>query len=176
MMGGGLCNEVVGYIEEWIPERAYRSETKFQNDLQDYLDYRLNESGGMGMGMDIGMGGGSESIPVKREHGSVNADVAVGDEVGIELKRDFTNSKKHRLSGQITEYRKEFPCVIVVACGISDKDGWRELQNEYGGMGGGFGMEQSTIEFVHKKKEHFGKDPDDIRRDEGGFFGGGDLF
>lgn len=172
MIGGGMCQEVVGYVQEWIPERSYRTETKFQNDLQAYLDHRLNESGGLGFG--LGMGGGQQ-VPVKREHGSVNADVAVGDEVGIELKRDFTNSKKHRLSGQITDYRKEFPCVIVVACGISDMDGWRELQNEYGGMGG-LGTSHGQVQFVHKKKAHFGKDPREIRRDDNSLFGGEGLF
>jgi len=170
MIGGGLGNEVLQYVEEWIPDRSYRSETKFQNDLQEYLDQRLNESGGMGLGIGLGGGSGSQ-IPVKREHGSVNADVAVGDDIGIEMKRDFTNSKKHRLSGQITDYQKEFPYVIVVACGISDMDGWRELQNEYGGPGG-IGMNQSEIHFVHKKKENFGKDPSEVNRGGDGPLGG----
>lgn len=164
-MMGGLCGEVRQYIEEWVPERNYRSETKFQNDLQDYLDERLNETGGFG-GLGLG-GGGNQQVPVKREHGSVNADVAVGDEVGIELKRDFTNSNKHRLSGQITDYQKEFPCVIAVACGISDMDGWRELQNEYGG--GGFGMNQSEVYFIHKEKEYFGTGSSG--GEDGGLFG-----
>ena len=171
MIGGGLCGEVVQYVEEWIPSKSYRKETKFQNDLQDYLDQRLNKSDGMG----IGVGVGNEQIPVKREHGKVNADVAVGDDVGLELKRDFTNSQKHRLSGQITEYQKEFPCVVVVACGISDMDGWRELQNEYGGAGG-IGMNQSEVHFVHKQKEHFGKDPSELRGNDDGLLGGGGLF
>lgn len=172
MMGGGICNEVVGYVEEWIPERKYRKEHRFQNDLQEYLDARLNESGGMGTGFGMG---GSDQMPVKREHGSVNADVAVGDEVGIELKRNLTNSQKHRLSGQITDYRKEFPCVIVVACGISDMDGWRELRNEYGGSGG-VAMNQSQVHFVHKRKERFGKGSSGSGSDDGGFLGGGGLF
>lgn len=174
MMGGGLCNEVVRYVDEWIPKRNYRTETKFQNDLQDYLDHRLNESGGTGLGMGMGTGGGNQ-IPVKREYGSIRADVAVGDDVGIEIKRDFTNSNKHRLSGQIMEYQKEFPCVIVVACGLTHPDGWRELQNDYAGMGG-LGMSQSNVQFIHKKKEHFGTNPGDAGRDEGGFFGGEGLF
>jgi hypothetical protein len=169
MIGCGLCTEVVRYVEDWIPERSYRSESKFQNDLQDYLDYRVNESGGVGLGLR-----GSKQVPVKREHGSVNADVAVGEEVGIEIKRNFTNSKKHRLSGQITDYRKEYSCVVVVACGITDMDGWRELQNEYGGAAG-FGMNQGDVHFVHKRKDHFGKDPSDVRQDSG-LFGGEGLF
>lgn len=171
-MGGGLSQEVIGYVEEWIPERSYRTESKFQNDLQSYLDYRLNEQGGQGLGGGMG---GRQQIPVKREYGQVNADVAVGGDIGIELKRDFTNSNKHRLSGQIKDYQKEFPCVLVVACGISDMDGWRELENEYGGMGG-LGMNQSQVHFIHKRKEYFGKDPSEIRRDNDGFFGGGGLF
>lgn len=170
MLGGGLCGEVVQYVEEWIPERKYRKEVKFQNDLQEYLDERLNESSGMGMGIATG----NEHLPVKREHGNVNADVAVRNDVGIELKRDFKNTNKHRLSGQITDYKKEFPCVIVVACGISDMDGWRELQNDYAGMGG-VGMNQTEVHFVYKEKEHFGKDSSEFR-DEGGLLGGGGLF
>lgn len=169
MMGGGLCQDVLGMTEDWIPKRSYRSETKFQNDLQAYLDEQLNEPTGMELGMGMSP---QEQLPVKREHGSVNADVAVGNEVGIELKRDFTNRNKHRLSGQITDYRKEFPCVIVVACGISDMDGWRELQNEYAGVDG-FGSNTSEVHFVHKRKENFGKDPRELRRNDDGLFGGG---
>ena len=146
MIGGGLGNEVEQYVHDWRPERWYQTESKFQNDLQDYLDARLNDSGGIGMGL-----GGNQQVPVKREFGQVNADVAVGEEVGIELKRDFTNGKKHRLSGQITDYKKEFPCVLVVACGISDIDGWRELQNEYA-VAQGFGVEQTDVRFIHKQR------------------------
>lgn len=172
MIGGGISNEVVQYIEEWIPERSYRKEHRFQNDLQDYLDSQLNESTGIGGGLGMGANSGNQ-IPVKREHGTVNADVAVGEKVGIELKRDFTNSNKHRLSGQITDYLKEYPCVVVVACGLSDTDGWRELQNEYGGTSG-FGVNQSEVHFIHKQKEYFGKDPSEVRGDDGFF--GDDLF
>lgn len=170
MLGGGLGNEVAQYIEDWIPERSYRSETKFQNDLQEYLDDRLNASNGPGLG--LGAGGGNQSIPVKREYGKVNADVAVGDDIGIELKRDFTNSQKHRLSGQITDYQKEFPETFVVACGISDMDGWRELQNEYGDTSG-LGMGQNQVRFIHKREEYFGTDPSERQGDDGGLFGGG---
>ena len=173
MFGGGLTDEVIQHIEYWIPKRSYRRETKFQNDLKEYLDIQLNESESSGMGMGMGMGN-RRQIPVKREHGSVNADVAVGDDIGIELKRNFTNSNKHRLSGQIQDYMKEFPIVIVVACGISDMDGWRELQNDYassGGMGMGMGMGQSEVHFIHKRKEHFGKDPSEVHKRGDGFFG-----
>lgn len=111
---------------------------------------------------------------MKREYGRVNADVAVGEDIGIELKREFTNGQKHRLSGQIVDYKKEFPCVLVVACGISDMDGWRELQNEHGSTVG-FGMQQSEVRFIHKQSEHVGTE----RSNDGGGagpFGGDSLF
>jgi len=36
----------------------------------------------------------------------------------------------------------------------------------------GVGMNQSEIHFIHKRKEHFGKDPSDINENDGGLFGG----
>lgn len=164
--------QVVQLIEDWRPEKAYRSETKFQNDLQDWLDAQLNSGGGGLLG-----GGGGEAV-VTREHGQVNADVCVDGEIGIEMKRDFTNSKKDRLRGQIEKYREHYPYVIVVACGISDMDGWRELKNKYGGqgMGMGMGMEQKgEVHFIHKRKENFGK-ARDSGQGGGGLFGGDSLF
>lgn len=174
MMGSGPNpGDVVQLVEQWRPKKAYRSEPKFQNDLQDWLDQELNRGGG---GL---LGGGGGHVVVAREHGQVNADVAVGDEIGIELKRDLTNSQKKKLRGQIEEYLDDYPTVIVVACGIDDMDGWRDLQNTYqqggGGFGGNLGMGGGQVFFVHKRKEKFGDDP---RGGGGGdwLFGGGDLF
>lgn len=171
MLGGSIGSEVLQYVNQWVPKKSYTKEHGFQTDLQEFLDSRLNESSA-GMGL-LEAGNNRRSLPVKREHGSVNADVAIADEVGIELKRDFTNSQKHRLSGQITDYKKEFPFIIVVACGISDIDGWRELQNEYENNTMAIGMNQSEVHFVHKQKQHFGKDPSQVNRDRDGFIGGG---
>ena len=55
MMGGGLCQDVLRMVEDWIPQRSYRSEPKFQNDLQEYLDERLNEPVGMGSAWESGL-------------------------------------------------------------------------------------------------------------------------
>lgn len=174
MFGAGgadhqLAKTVVDHVDRWRPKKKYRSETKFQNDLQEWLDTQLNESqsGGM-LGGGLGMGG-QEPIPVRREYGRANADVAVGDDIGIELKRKFSNSQKKKLRGQIEEYLDEFPFVIAVACGISDMDGWRDLQNKYQQQGMGLGMGQSgQVWFVHKREGRFGEDPGDSGA--GGFF------
>ncbi|MDT3434259.1 hypothetical protein [Haloarcula sp. 1CSR25-25] len=172
MIGGGVSSEVVKCIEEWVPG-DHDDESGFQDELQNYLDERLNESDNADM--HVGLGGSSgEQFPVRVEHGKSRADVAVGEEVGIELKYNLTNNRVYELKGQIDTYRKEYPCVVAVACGLSDKGRWREIQNEYGGMGT-VGMNQSEVHFIHKQSEHFGKDPSEVRDDSDGFLGEGGL-
>ena len=65
-----LARNVVSAIEDWTPSEAYGHETKFQNELQEYLDRRLNSGNSMTMG-------GNGDIVVEREHGNVNGDVVV---------------------------------------------------------------------------------------------------
>lgn len=156
----------VQIVERWCPGNAYRSEKKFQNDLQDHLDGQLNRGGG------DPLNGGGRNVVVSKEHGQVNADIAVGDDIGIELKRDLTNSQKMKLRGQIEEYREHYGTVIAVACGVKDIDGWRDLQNAYqqcggaglgGGLGGGTGG-KAQVFFVRKMEENFGT----VSSDQGG--------
>lgn len=177
MMGGDqqTFNEVIDLVDAWIPEKAYGHERKFQSELQDYLDYELNEARGSGgMGLLDGMGQQRE-LPVSTERGKARADVVVDDVVGIELKRDLTNSQRKKLDGQIKDYLREYPYVIVCACGIQDIDGWRRLKNEYESSSG-FGMNSQEVVFIHKRKENFGKDPSELGRNSDSFFGGGSLF
>jgi len=177
MFGGEsqLFRDTVDLIERWVPKRKYRTERKFQTDLQNYLDEELNAQGGGGF---FGGGGGGQNHVVTKEHGQVNADVCVDGKIGIELKRDLTNSQTKKLRGQLDAYTDHYPFVIGCACGIKDMDGWRTLQNRFENQdpfGGGMGMDQSEVVLIHKKKEHFGKDPREVNRDErgGGLFGGG---
>lgn len=171
MMGDQqLAKRVLGLVEDWRPTKAYGHENKFQTELQEYLDERLNESGG-GMTGGILGGGGGDDHAVHKERGTSRGDVVVDDIVGIELKRDLSNSQAKKLRGQIESYRENYPFVIVCACGIKDMSGWRELKNKYsgGGMGMGFGMEQKgEVRFVHKKKDNFGTDSGNSST--GGFF------
>lgn len=151
MFGGGqqTFQQVVDLLDQWRPEKAYRSERKYQQDLQGYLDEQLN-SGGMGM---LGAGMGGRDYVVRTEYGHVNADVAVDDAVGVELKYNLTNGQVKKLRGQIESYCDEFPYVIACACGVKDMDGWRELKNSYQGGGGGFGINQSQVALVLKRKD-----------------------
>lgn len=169
MFGGErqTYQEVVDLVERWRPSKAYGHERKFQSELQEYLEERLN-SGGGGI-----LGGGGQNHVVSTERGTSRGDVVIDDAIGIELKRDFTNSQKKKLRGQLEDYADNYPFVIACACGIRDMDGWRELQNKFKNRRGGLGLEGGTeFAFIHKRKENFGTDSDD-----GGMFGGsGDLF
>ncbi|MFD1569404.1 hypothetical protein [Halorubrum laminariae] len=146
-----LARNVASAIEEWTPSEAYDHESKFQNELQEYLDRRLNSGGNM-------MLGPSQDVVVEREHGNVNGDVVVNGDIGIEMKRNLTNSQTKKLRGQIEEYQKEYTHVIPVACGIDDMDGWRKLKNDYENQTG-IGMDPSSapVRFIHKNKSNYGE-------------------
>ena len=145
-----LARSVVSYIEEWTPSEDYGHESKFQNELQEYLDHRLNANNNMMMGA-----GGD--IVVEREHGNVNGDVVINGDIGIEMKRDLTNGQINELRGQIEAYKKEYTHVIVLACGIEDMDGWRKLKNNYENQTGmGMNPDDAPVKFVHKPKANYG--------------------
>lgn len=181
-MGGEhqTFQKVAQSVDDWIPKRAYRTEKKFQNDLQQYLDERLNSSGGGGFLGGFGEGSG-ETYVVSKERGNANADVVVNDVVGIELKRDLTNSQTKKLRGQIEAYRDNYPYVIACTCGVKDVDGWRELQSKYDqqggmGMGGGLGGQRGQVTFIWKRKENFGNSSGEGPGGGGFGSGGGGLF
>ena len=151
-LGGNqqLAREVASAIEEWIPSEAYDHESKFQNELQEYLDQRLNSGGDLMLGPD-------EDIVVEREHGTVNGDVVVNGTIGIEMKRNLSNSQTKKLRGQIEAYQKDYSHVIVVACGIDDMDGWRKLKNDYKNqMGMDLSQDTAPVKFIHKAKADYG--------------------
>lgn len=169
-----MFEEVRDLVEYWVPRKAYAHERKFQSELQDFLDHHLNETGGSDL-LGGNIGGGHEHV-IATERGKSYADIVVDDAVGVELKRDLTNSQRKKLRGQIEDYLENYRFVIVCACGIEDMDGWRELKNKYeGAQGLGIGLEGGgEIAFIHKEKENYGKDPRD-HRGGGGLFGGGLL-
>lgn len=144
-----LARTVATAIEEWTPSEAHGHESKFQNELQEYLDKRLNADSGMMMG-------GSKEIVVEREHGNINGDVVVDGDIGIELKRNLTNSQTNTLRGQIENYQKEYTHVIVLACGIEDMDGWRKLKNDYENQTG-MEFDKVPVKFIHKQKANYGQ-------------------
>lgn len=169
-IGNTLPRDVLDLVEQWIPSEQYGHEKEFQSELQDYLDKSLNQqSGGIGLGMDSGGG-----HVVSTERGTSYGDVVIDDKIGIELKRNFSNSQKKKLRGQLEDYADSYDYVIACACGIEDIDGWRELENKYDNRNRGM-MDMTDFAFVIKRREDMGSDPDRGGND-GGIFGGGGLF
>jgi len=96
--------------------------------------------------------------------------VVVDDEVGIELKRNFTNSqKKKKLRGQLEDYADNYSFVIACACGIDDMDGWRELEDKFSNRQRGM-MNPTVFHFVIKRREDMGQSRGG--RNNGGLFRG----
>lgn len=141
-----LYKKVIREIQNWVPSQDYDHESKFQNELLDVLDERLNGGGG-------GVLGQSREIPVYRERGRSNADLSVDDIVGVEMKRDLSNGQAKKLRGQIETYLDNYNFVIIVACGIRDTSSWRELKNRYERQGG---TRNGYVKFIWKKRENYG--------------------
>lgn len=168
--GDQTYQTVVDLVEAWRPSQNYGHESKFQNELADFLDEQLNEQSGGGV-MDMMSGGGGGNHVVNRERGTSRGDVVVDDTVGIEMKRHFSNSQKKKLRGQLEEYGDNYPYVIALACGIDDMDGWRELENIFTQrQGPAIGMDQTQFTFIVKRRGNFGE-PHDF----GGSGGFGDI-
>lgn len=134
-------------VESWVPSKAYRKETRFRDDLMEFLEEQLNHSGG-------GMFGQSRTYSLRKERGRSRADITVDDEVGIELKREITNNKLRRLRDQIRDLEREYAYVIICACGVKETGKWNELRQEFEDHRGGLGLEQGPpIRFVEKRKD-----------------------
>jgi hypothetical protein len=170
-IGNPTGGQVLDLVDQWVPSEVHGHERDYQSELQDYLDEKLNQqSGGFGLGLDAGGG----SHVVSTEHGTSYGDVVVDGEVGIELKRNFSNSQKKKLRGQLEDYADNYDWVIACTCGIEDMDGWRELENKFLGSNRGM-MNPTQFGFVIKRREDMGNDASSGGND-GGLLGGGGLF
>jgi hypothetical protein len=165
MLGGGQdFDKVVDLVHDWIPNEDYGHENDFQKELQNFLEEQLNEKQKDSFGL-----GSQQNYEVSRERGTSRADIAVNDEIGIEMKRDFSNSQEKKLKGQIEDQLDNYNFVIVCACGIKDKDGWNRLKNKYEGQQG-MGMEMKQVEFIYKKKDNYGEERNQDQDSLGGGF------
>lgn len=161
---GQLGPQVWDLVQRWTPSQVYDHERKYQSELQEYLDDQLNDSdGGMGFGM-----GGQQSHAVSTERGTAYGDVVVDDTVGIELKRNFSNSQKRKLRGQLEDYGDNYDFVIACTCGVEDTDGWHEVENKFSGGQRGI-IEMTEYRFIIKHRVNFGESGDS---GNGGLLGG----
>lgn len=105
-------------VDRWFPDDWYRREKRFEEDLAKFLRENLSDT-------------------TVRTQGRQRIDIRVGEDTGIELKRDLTPTKVDRLIGQIERY--DFHRILVVVCGSSE-NAWellREQVRRYDGFAGG---------------------------------------
>jgi len=148
-VGGFGGNDVVGLIERWQPEKWYRSEKKFQEDLANYL--RNNVGSNQGFGMSSG-----EKPAVRTETRNNKADIRVGKNTAIEMKRKLeSTSKLDRCVRQVERYSESFGQVIVVVCGASDNM-WEELRESINDKFGQPSMmgNQTQVTPIRKEKSN----------------------
>lgn len=110
--------EVISAIENWNPE-LYDHERKYQSDLKNYLMENLDED---------------YTISTNRD--SSKGDIVVNDNIGIELKRNFSSRHKSQLEDQLDSYGNEYTYIISCSCGVDDRKGWEEMKDKYGGTKG----------------------------------------
>ena len=89
--GNQTYQRVGQLIDAWRPSQDYGHESKFQNELAEFLDEQLNEQTGGGLGEMMGVGGGGN----KEVHRNFKELEALGV---IEYKREGA-SKKPQLRG-----------------------------------------------------------------------------
>lgn len=112
----GLFDECVGLVRKWQPSQKYSNESKYRDDLMDFLHERLNKSDTL---LFV-----NRDVRIKKEDGRGLCDIGIGNsQVGIELKKDLkSKSQINRLQGQIEDYEEYYgEGVIVVLVGNVDK-------------------------------------------------------
>jgi len=171
MLARGLGTEVNKYVQEWVPEQNYRTQAEFRDELQAHLDHEFN-FGVVAMGMDnIHDDVPVETVSEARIDPEVEVDLLVDEEVGILVYRELSGATIEELPATIDAAREAYSAVVVVACGLRDASGWAELEDEYQGAQLSV-TSDDELYLVHKKREHFGMDPEQLRDDDGGFFSG----
>jgi len=91
---------VLDRLKAWEPETRFRKERTFHDSMAEYLDHAL----------------ASTDYQVQTE-GKLQIDIAVGNQVGIELKHSPNANDVDRLNGQIDRYISGFDTVIVAVFG-----------------------------------------------------------
>jgi len=153
MLGMGLFDEVVKIINQWRPQKKYPNETKYRDDLMNFIHDRLNDP-------RKNMFFGRRNVLVRKEDSRSLCDIAVERSVGIELKfgKNGKISKKEidRLHGQIGGYRKEYSeGIIVVLVGEVDKFSEAEVRKKLEDLydlinRANFGLQQFRIKLINK--------------------------
>jgi hypothetical protein len=91
MIGGGVSDEVIQYIEQWIPQ-DHEDEYGFQKGLQTYLDKSINESGNANTHPAFGGGTGQQYLSGES---TGSPTLMLQSEMILELIRSFVTRYRH---------------------------------------------------------------------------------
>lgn len=129
-ISGGLFDDVLDIVREWVPEKKYRKETEYRDDLAEFIRKKLKE---LEEGPDVLSSIiRPEKHTVKRESRRTYADIAIDEDIGIELKRDLKGkSEIDRLVGQVDGYEKDYRYIIIVLCGEVDNEAVDEVEKRF---------------------------------------------
>lgn len=123
-----LCYEVIRIINRWKPKDKYPRVKGYRDDLKDFIENEFLKSQQKPFG--------SKKHTPTEKRGSIEIDRTIR----IALKRNLNGKNGiDTLIGQIDEYERAYPCVIIVLCGeMSDEtaeDTKDRINRRFGGMG-----------------------------------------
>ena len=139
-----MIYETTRLIKKWKPEE-FSNEKQYRNDLVKFL--RKQE-------FDYG------DVIITKEDGRGLCDIAINQEVGIELKKDLKKkSEVDRLSGQIIDYKRQYDNLIILLVGKTNEDTLDLLKSKINHFKNNYDFDE--IKIIVKGSENVSEDDDD---------------
>jgi hypothetical protein len=133
------------FIKKWKPEK-FSNENQYRNDLVKFL--RKQEFDWYG------------EVIITKEDGRGLCDIAINQEVGIELKKDLKKkSEVDRLSGQIIDYKRQYDNLIILLVGKTNEDTLDLLKGKIKHFKNNYDFDE--IKIIDKGSEAVEKDDND---------------
>lgn len=140
-----MFSETKRFIKKWKPEE-FSNENKYRNDLVTFL--RKQEFDWYG------------EVIITKEDGRGLCDIAINQEVGIELKKDLkSKSQIDRLSGQIIDYKRQYDNLIILLVGKTNEDTLDLLKSKIKHFKNNYDFDE--IEIIVKGSETISEDNED---------------
>ncbi|QYZ79258.1 hypothetical protein E2N92_07315 [Methanofollis formosanus] len=116
-----LFGDTIGAINRWTPEKNYRKEDGYRDDLIQYLRERLNQESPFS----------NRKVTIQPESGRSLCDIVVDRSIGIELKKDLKEKAKvDRALGQLHRYWGQYHDIIIVLVGNTDPNKYDDLREQ----------------------------------------------
>jgi len=143
-----LFNDVIHIINHWNPKSKYPNETKYRDELLEYIRDGLNSNNSM-FGISRGR------VSVKKEDSRGLCDIGIDRRIGIELKKDLkSKAQVNRLIGQIVNYKRDYQDIIILLVGDTNKEALENLKDDLSDLNRGDNpyslSQQHRIKIINK--------------------------